>query len=113
MLRRKPSPSASTPKATPVSMPAPCTSDRRKPACTSEVNRLAQEINGPRSKELVRRTGLLDAELRFGVIDDVMDIGLHEYLTNYLSRIHAIADEISRTYFWPVDDPLAADAIVA
>ena len=82
-------------------------------ACASEVNRLVQELGGPRSKELIRRTGLLDAELRFGIIDDVMKLGLHEYLTNYLARIYVIADEISRTYFWPVDEPLAVDAAIA
>jgi uncharacterized alpha-E superfamily protein len=82
-------------------------------ACANEVNRLAQELNGPRSKELIRRTGRLDAELRYGVIEDVMATGLHEYLTAYLERIYGIAEEISRTYFWAVDEPLAADAGLA
>lgn len=82
-------------------------------ACASEVNRLAQELNGPRSRELIRRTGMLDAELRYGTIEDVMDTGLHEYLTAYLERIYAVADEISRTYFWAVDEPLAAAGAIA
>jgi uncharacterized alpha-E superfamily protein len=72
--------------------------------CTGEVNRLVQEINGPRSGELVRRAGLLDAELRYAVIDDVMGTGLHQYLTSFLDRIYGIADSINRTYFWAVDE---------
>ncbi|MFA7282060.1 MAG: alpha-E domain-containing protein [Sterolibacterium sp.] len=69
-------------------------------ACTSEVNRLVQEINGPRSGELARHSGLLHADLKFGSIDDMVDQGLHEYLTQFLSRIHAIGDLINQTYFW-------------
>lgn len=72
-------------------------------ACTGEVNRLVQELNGPRSTELIRRAGLLDAEMRYGVIDDVMQAGLHEYLTGFLDRIYGIADQINATYFWTVD----------
>jgi len=77
-------------------------------ACADEVNNLAQELNGPRSRELIRRTGQLDAELRYGAIDEVMAAGLHEYLTAYLERIYGIADEVSRTFFWAVDDPIAS-----
>lgn len=81
-------------------------------ACASEVNGLALELNGPRARELVRRTGLLDAELRYGVIDDIMAAGLHEYLTAYLSRIYGIADEVSRSFFW-TDQMLAAETGLA
>ena len=69
-------------------------------ACTNEVNRLVQEIGGPRAGELVRRSGLLHAELKFGRIDEIVDQGLHEYLTGFLSRIHAIGGLIDQTYFW-------------
>lgn len=73
-------------------------------ACTAEVSRLSQELNGPRSKDLIRKTGLLDAELRYGSIDDVMITGLHEYLTGFLARISGIADEINTTFFWAVEE---------
>ncbi|MCX7176137.1 MAG: alpha-E domain-containing protein [Proteobacteria bacterium] len=69
-------------------------------ACTNEVNRLVQEINGPRSGELVRRSGLLHAELKFGRIDEIVELGLHEYLTGFLNRIHTIGALIDQTYFW-------------
>ena len=73
-------------------------------ASLAEVNRVVHYLNGPRGAELRRRIGLLDAELKFGRIEDVMGVGLHEYLTTLLARIYAIGDEVSRTYFWPADE---------
>lgn len=73
-------------------------------ACMNEVNRLIQEINGPRSAELSRRSGLLQGELRFGSIDDIFALGLHEYLSRFLERIYALGDLINTTYFWSVDE---------
>jgi uncharacterized alpha-E superfamily protein len=73
-------------------------------ACMNEVNRLAQEINGPRSGELVRRSGLLHGELKYGSIDDIFAYGLHEYLSNFLERIYSLGDLINTTYFWSTDE---------
>jgi uncharacterized alpha-E superfamily protein len=73
-------------------------------ACVQEVDEQGSIINGPRSGELLRLTGMLRAELRFGRIEDIIDQGLHEYLTRFLTRIHAIGDQINSTYFWPSDD---------
>lgn len=73
-------------------------------ACMNEVNRLAQEINGPRAGELTRHAGLLHAELKFGRIDDVVAQGLHEYLTGFLARINEIGELVNTTYFWSMDE---------
>jgi uncharacterized alpha-E superfamily protein len=72
--------------------------------CMNEVNRLVQEINGPRAGELLRRCGLLQSELRFGSIDDIVDGGLHEYLSEFLERIYDLGDLINTTYFWSTDE---------
>jgi uncharacterized alpha-E superfamily protein len=72
--------------------------------CLNEVNRLVQEINGPRAGELLRRCGLLQSELRFGSIDDIVDGGLHEYLSEFLERIYDLGDLINTTYFWSTDE---------
>lgn len=72
--------------------------------CMREVHRLVGEIGGPRAGELIRQVGLLQAELEYGRIADVMAQGLHEYLTEVLARIYAIGDEVSHTYFWPSND---------
>jgi uncharacterized alpha-E superfamily protein len=72
--------------------------------CMNEVNRLLQEINGPRAGELLRRSGLLQSELRFGSIDEIFVRGLHEYLSEFLERIYDLGDLINTTYFWSTDE---------
>ena len=72
--------------------------------CMNEVNRLLQEIDGPRASELLRRCGLLHGELRFGSIDDIFTRGLHEYLSEFLERIYDLGDLINTTYFWSTDE---------
>ncbi|MEI7611753.1 MAG: alpha-E domain-containing protein [Betaproteobacteria bacterium] len=74
-------------------------------ACLEVVNRLVQEINGPRAGELLRRTGLLHGQLRFGSIEDIFARGLHEYLSEFLERTYDLGDLINTTYFWSTDDP--------
>jgi uncharacterized alpha-E superfamily protein len=73
-------------------------------ACMNEVQRLLQEINGPRSGELSRRCGLLHGELRFGSIEDIFARGLHESLESFLERIYDLGDLINNTYFWSADE---------
>lgn len=83
-------------------------------AAMNEVNRLLQEINGPRAGELLRRCGQLHGELRFGAIDDIFARGLHEYLSEFLERIYNLGDLINTTYFWSTDEwpaPLPATAL--
>ena len=73
-------------------------------ACMSEVDRLIVELNGPRSAELLRRSGMLHSELRYGTIKDIFDFGLHEYLSSFLERIYELGDLVNTTYFWSVDE---------
>ena len=73
-------------------------------ACMNEVNRLVNEINGPRSSDLARTAGLLHAEIKFGRIDDIVSQGLHEYLTGFLARINEIGELVNTTYFWSLDE---------
>jgi uncharacterized alpha-E superfamily protein len=73
-------------------------------AAMNEVNRLIKEINGPSSSELLRRCGLLHAELRYGSIEEIFEYGLHEYLSEFLERIYKLGDLINTTYFWSKDE---------
>jgi uncharacterized alpha-E superfamily protein len=73
-------------------------------ACMEEVNAQIQEINGPRSGELVRQSGLLHGELKYGNIDEIFSLGLHEYLSDFLERIYKLGDLINTTYFWSTDE---------
>ena len=73
-------------------------------ACLTEVDRLLQEINGPRAGELLRRCGQLNGQLRFGRIDEIFANGLHEYLSEFLERIYELGALINTTYFWSTDE---------
>lgn len=73
-------------------------------ACMNEVDRLVQEINGPRATELIRRCGSLHAELRFGTVEEIFEQGLHEYLSAFLVRISELGSLVNTTYFWTQDE---------
>ncbi|MCK9284578.1 MAG: alpha-E domain-containing protein [Rhodocyclaceae bacterium] len=73
-------------------------------ASLQEVNQQLREINGERAGELLRQSGLLYSELRYGRIEDIIAQGLHEYLTRCLSRIYGLGDLVNSTYFWPAED---------
>lgn len=72
--------------------------------CLNEVNRLLQEINGPRSAEAIRRCGQLHGKLRYGIVDDIFEYGLHEYLSEFLEQHYNLGDLINKTYFWSTDE---------
>lgn len=72
-------------------------------ACVEELDKQLNIIEGPRSTELLRLSGLLRAELRYGRLKDILEQGLHEYLTEFLERINDIGNEVNSTYFWPAD----------
>jgi hypothetical protein len=42
--------------------------------------------------------GELNARLEFGKTEEIMRFGLHEYLIDFLERISALADEITRRF---------------
>jgi uncharacterized alpha-E superfamily protein len=72
-------------------------------ACMVQVHDQVEELNGPKSGDLVRLSGRLHAELRYGKIEDIIAQGLHEYLTDIVSRIYALSDCINTTYFWATE----------
>jgi uncharacterized alpha-E superfamily protein len=48
--------------------------------------------------ECQRQAGQLQARLRFGKIDEVFRIGLHEFLTEFIDKTDELGDEISDLY---------------
>jgi uncharacterized alpha-E superfamily protein len=65
------------------------------------VNNLALVAND-QSKETQRRAGKLRAELQYGPIDEILAIGLHAYLTQFLDRVNELGAHISRDFLVPV-----------
>ena len=67
-------------------------------ACTGElVNNLSQVAN-QHSGDTLRRAGRLCSDLQYGRIDEILDDGLHAYLTRFLNRINDIGERIARDF---------------
>ena len=67
-------------------------------ACLEEVvNNLFMVSDNPRS-ETLHKAGKLLSELKFGRIDEIMDTGLHAFLTQYLDRVNVIGESISADF---------------
>jgi uncharacterized alpha-E superfamily protein len=56
-----------------------------------------------RSQELLRMGGQLHAHLHYGRTEDIIRQGLHEYLEDFVERISALGDEITRRFLAPTD----------
>jgi uncharacterized alpha-E superfamily protein len=63
-------------------------------ALCNQLNRLANR----RSQGTLRMAGLLQAQLQYGDIDDILHEGLHAYLTRFLERINAIGQGVSQDF---------------
>ncbi len=68
-------------------------------ACMEESYNVFQTITTPYSGEALRRAGELHAGLRFGRIETIFSNGLHEYLTDFLSRLQELGEEVNRSFF--------------
>ena len=67
-------------------------------ACLEEVvNNLSMVSDNPRS-ETLHKAGKLLSELKFGRISEIMDTGLHAFLTQYLDRVNVIGESISTDF---------------
>ena len=64
------------------------------------VNNLGKVSDDP-SSETLRRAGKLRAELQYGRIDEILAMGLHAYLTQFLDRINDLGSHISRDFLQP------------
>ncbi len=67
-------------------------------ACTMDIIDTLTKVANPQSADTLRSAGMLDAELRYGRIDDIMATGLHAYLTRFLLRINDLASRISQDF---------------
>lgn len=57
-----------------------------------------QKLANKRSDQLLRRAGLLQAQIQFASIDDILAQGLHAYLTQFLERIGQLGEGISQDF---------------
>ena len=67
-------------------------------ACINELMVNLANVSNSRSRETQRRAGMLQAELEYGRIDDILQTGLHAWLTNFLERVNDLGNRISRDF---------------
>ncbi|MEO8938721.1 MAG: alpha-E domain-containing protein [Burkholderiaceae bacterium] len=67
-------------------------------ACVNEVVINLSNVSNDHSQETERRAGMLRAELEFGRIDDILQTGLHAWLTNFLERVNDLGGRISGNF---------------
>jgi uncharacterized alpha-E superfamily protein len=71
-------------------------------ACMNEVCLNLEMVRNSRSRETERRAGLLRAELQHGRIEDILQMGLHTFLTAFLERVNDIGGRISQDFLVPL-----------
>jgi uncharacterized alpha-E superfamily protein len=71
-------------------------------ACVDEVVSNLRQVSNEQSQDTLRRAGRLQADLRFGHIDEILATGLHAFLTQFLERVGALGLGISRDFLVPV-----------
>lgn len=67
-------------------------------ACINEVVNNLDNVSNAQSGDTERRAGMLRAELQFGRIEDILQAGLHAWLTNFLERVNDLGSRISRDF---------------
>ncbi len=71
-------------------------------ACMKEVVVNLSLVANEQSNETLRLAGRLQSDLQYGRIDEILDTGLHAYLTQFLERVGALGVGISRDFLVPV-----------
>jgi uncharacterized alpha-E superfamily protein len=67
-------------------------------ACMHEVVNNLNLVANSQSQETCRKVGRLSSDLQFTQIDEILDGGLHAFLTQFLSRINDIGARISKDF---------------
>lgn len=70
-------------------------------ACLTEVVHTLNCIDNDAAADTVRFAGKLHAELKFSQIEDILEDGLHDYLTEFLERIFELGNRVSRDFLIP------------
>jgi uncharacterized alpha-E superfamily protein len=71
-------------------------------ACMAEVVSTLKMIRNDVSADTERFAGKLHAELEFSSIEEVLDGGLHDYLSLFLENIYELGNRVSRDFLVPL-----------
>jgi uncharacterized alpha-E superfamily protein len=70
--------------------------------CINGVVKNLDLIANRLSGETQRQAGLLHAQLHYGRVEDILEQGLHEWLTDFMDRIYMLGDGISKNFLVPM-----------
>jgi len=70
-------------------------------ACMNEIYDILQELCDDTQREAERLAGELHAKLHYGQTQQIIQVGLHEYLTDFLDDTSRLTDEIDKTFLVP------------
>lgn len=73
--------------------------------CLNGVVKNLELIANSHSGETQRQAGLLYSRLRYGRIEDILQDGLHAWLSDFMDRIYLLGDGISRDFLVPMAEP--------
>ncbi|HSD99883.1 MAG TPA: alpha-E domain-containing protein [Burkholderiales bacterium] len=73
--------------------------------CMNEIYEILSDLCEDHSLEPERLAGELHAQLHYGRAEQIVNLGLHEYLMSFLGKLSAINDEINRHFLAPVYSP--------
>jgi uncharacterized alpha-E superfamily protein len=71
-------------------------------ACLDEVVANLAAVRNQASADTERFAGKLHADLKFGRIEEILDNGLHDYLTDFLECIYELGNRVSRDFLVPL-----------
>ena len=72
--------------------------------CLNGVVKNLDLIANSNSGETRRHAGMLNAQLRYGRIEGVLEHGLHEWLTDFMDRIYLLGNGISKDFLVPMGE---------
>jgi len=72
--------------------------------CMSQVYTHLTAVHNDHSAETERRAGEMQAALHFGRIEDIFEMGLHEYLVEFLGRTRDLGERVSRDFLVSATD---------
>ncbi|MEO7852437.1 MAG: alpha-E domain-containing protein [Rubrivivax sp.] len=70
-------------------------------ACMNELVANLKLVANQHSHETLRSAGRLQSDLLYGRIDEILETGIHAYLTQFLARIGTLGAGISRDFLVP------------
>lgn len=69
--------------------------------CMNEITGILDELGERSYNEPRRLAGELHAKLHYGRVEEIISLGLHEYLMAFLSGINRLGGEINKQFFAP------------